>query len=199
MAALCHSGIMQPLGMIDPDAQLMMLAKRGDNAALDSLIRKHRAPVLRYAYRLVRDRAAAEDIAQEVFLRVHRYRSGYEVTAKFTTWLYRIAGHTALNWIRDHARAYSHEPLELPRGSRLRRQFVDNTIRIDEWLAFQSQVAQVRSAVNQLPERQRIVVVLNKYEGMACEEIAERMGCTNQAVRSTLCRAYHRLRASLAS
>src|SRR5215470_14154721 len=123
MAATCLTEALQTLTAHDCDESLMMRARSGDRQALDVLINRYRAPMIRFAYRMVKDRAAAEDIAQEVFLRVYRYREGYEVTAKFTTWLYRIAGRVALNWIRDHSRARSHEPLDLPCGSGLRRQF----------------------------------------------------------------------------
>jgi RNA polymerase sigma-70 factor (ECF subfamily) len=183
----------------DCDEELMMQAKRGDQRAFDLLFRQHRAPVQRFVFRMVRDRTEAEDITQEVFLRVYRYRDGYEVTAKFTTWLYRIAGHVTLNWIRDHSRSRYSEPLEPPAGSRPRRHFVDGTVRIDEWLLFQSRMAALRSAMDELPARQRQIVRLHKFEEMGCEEIASALGCSNQAVRSTLCRAYGKLREMLSA
>src|SRR6266849_6477306 len=155
MAASCLIGALDSPHIGDHDAELMLRAKHGDEEAFVLLIKKHRAPVLRFAYRMVRDRHASEDIAQEVFLRVHRYRENYEVTARFTTWLYRIAGRVALNWIRDHARARSHQPLDLPRGSPVRQQFFDHSIRIDEWLLRESRNHELRCAVAELPDRQR--------------------------------------------
>jgi RNA polymerase sigma-70 factor (ECF subfamily) len=191
MAATCHTGFQYEAADVpDPDAELMLRAKSGDPHAFDSLVRKHRAPILRYVLRLTRDRTSAEDVTQEVFLRVYRYRSNYEPSAKFTTWLYRIASHAAFNWIRDHHRARSHEPLE-------GRHFVDSSSRIDEWLAFQTSVSELLAAVQQLPDRQRQIVRLHKFEELGCEEIAERMGCSQQAIRSTLCRAYSNLRTRL--
>jgi RNA polymerase sigma-70 factor (ECF subfamily) len=199
MAATCLTEALQTLSAHDCDESLMLRARSGDRQALDTLINRYRAAIIRFAYRMVKDRSAAEDIAQEVFLRVYRYREGYEVTAKFTTWLYRIAGRVALNWIRDHARARSHEPLELPRGSGLRRQFEDHTVRIDDWLMRENERDQLRRAVDVLPERQRAIVYLHKFEEIECAEIARMLGCSDQAVRSVLCRAYSNLREKLAS
>jgi RNA polymerase sigma-70 factor, ECF subfamily len=196
-AATCLSGKLDPPQVGDEDAALMLRARYGDEQALDFLIKKYRAPMLRFAFRMVRDRHAAEDVTQEVFLRVYRYRESYEISAKFTTWLYRIAGHVALNWMRDHARVRSHEPLELPRDSRMRRQFLDHTVRIDQWLLLQSRNDKLRCAVDQLPDRQRMIVHLHKFEEIECEEIAQMLGCSNQAVRSVLCRAYSSLRRRL--
>jgi RNA polymerase sigma-70 factor (ECF subfamily) len=198
MTASCLSGTLDPTRLCDPDAKLMLRAKRGDEEALAFLIQKHRAAILRFAYRMVRDHNSSEDIAQEIFLRVYRSRENYEVTAKFTTWLNRIAAHVALNWIRDHARVRSHETLDLPRGSRMRGQFFDHGIRIDEWLLRESRNSELRYAVDQLPDRQRTIVRLHKFQEIECEAIAQMLGCSNQAVRSALCRAYSSLRRHLA-
>jgi len=196
MAANCHTATLE-LHEMDYDAQLMLRAKVGDRNAFEQLIRKHRPPIVRYAFRMVHDRTAAEDIAQEVFLRIYRSRAGYEGTAKFTTWLYRIASHVSLNWIRDHSRSNSHLSLEIPRGHPLHAHFIDRTARIDEWLIFQTAMDQVRAAVSDLPERQRRIVMLHKFEEMGCDEIASLLGCSAQAIRSTLCRAYTTLRRGL--
>ena len=189
MAATCHTGLQATT--TDPDAALMLRVRSGDAHAFELLVRKHRPPILRYAFRMIHDRTAAEDVTQEVFLRVYRHRGSYEVTAKFTTWLYRIAGNLALNWMRDHARSRSHEPLENAR-------FIDCTVRIDEWLVFRSKLDELLAAVEQLPDRQRRIVRLHKFDDLGCEEIAEQLGCSQQAIRSTLCRAYSKLRAQLA-
>src|SRR5512146_220834 len=92
---------------IDPDIRLMLAARSGETAALSTLIEKHYRGVRRFCYRKVHDAAAAEDLAQEVFLRVYRFRTRYEPTAKFSTWIYRIAANVALNWIRDRGRDWS--------------------------------------------------------------------------------------------
>ena len=87
---------------LDLDAELMLRVKDGDGASFGALLDKHRMPVVHFLYRMVQNRAVAEELAQEVFLRVYRSRETYEPTAKFTTWLFRIATHLALNALRDH-------------------------------------------------------------------------------------------------
>src|SRR5260370_37255849 len=91
---------------LDFDAELMLRVKEGDEASFGVLLDKHRSSVVHFLYRMVQNHAVAEELAQEVFLRVYRSRATYEPTAKFTTWLYRIATHLALNLLRDgnHAR-----------------------------------------------------------------------------------------------
>ena len=87
---------------LDFDAELMLRVKDGDEASFNALLQKHRSAVIHFLYRMVLNQAVAEELAQEVFLRVYRSRSTYEPTAKFTTWLFRIATHLALNAIRDN-------------------------------------------------------------------------------------------------
>ena len=79
------------------DAEIMLRAKAGDQSAFDYLVQKYRRPMVSFMYRMARNTAAAEDLAQEVFLRVYRSRTSYEASAKFTTWLYRIATNLAVN------------------------------------------------------------------------------------------------------
>src|SRR5437762_7860822 len=89
------------LATLDFDAELMLRVKEGDGASFGVLLEKHRTPVVNFLYRMVQNHAVAEELAQEVFLRVYRSRGTYEPTAKFTTWLFRIATHLALNSLRD--------------------------------------------------------------------------------------------------
>src|SRR6202047_2394700 len=93
--------------MTRTDVQLMLDVKAGDEASFDLLLRKYRLPLVNFLFRMVRDAATAEDLAQEVFLRVYRARKQYSPSAKFTTWLFRIATNLALNSVRDnrHRRA----------------------------------------------------------------------------------------------
>ncbi len=83
------------------DADVMLRVKAGDQPAFDYLVQKYRRPMVSFMYRMARNSAAAEDLAQEVFLRVYRSRESYEPSAKFTTWLYRIATNLAVNHARD--------------------------------------------------------------------------------------------------
>src|SRR3569832_1445572 len=86
---------------LDYDAELMLRVKDGDGASFGLLLEKHRSSVIHFLFRMVQNHAVAEELAQEVFLRVYRSRATYEPTAKFTTWLFRIATHLALNSLRD--------------------------------------------------------------------------------------------------
>src|SRR5579872_5165455 len=97
---------------LDYDAELMLRVKEGDGASFAILLEKHRSPVIHFLYRMVQNQAVAEELAQEVFLRVYRSRSTYEPTAKFTTWLFRIATHLALNAIRDGRKEKGQESLD---------------------------------------------------------------------------------------
>src|ERR1700682_2971682 len=97
---------------LDYDAELMVRVKEGDGACFGVLLEKHRLPVIHFLYRMVQNRAVAEELAQEVFLRVYRSRGTYEPTAKFTTWLFRIATHLALNWLRDCQNEKGQESLD---------------------------------------------------------------------------------------
>src|SRR5579884_1498806 len=92
---------MEAVAALERDAELMLRVREGDSASFALLLERHRAPVIHFIYRMVLNQAVAEELAQEVFLRVYRSRETYEPTAKFTTWLFRIATHLSLNWIRD--------------------------------------------------------------------------------------------------
>src|SRR4029079_18590236 len=93
---------MEAVAALEQDAQLMLRVGEGDDTSFALLLERHRGPVVHFLYRMVQNQAVAEELAQEVFLRVYRSRSTYEPTAKFTTWLFRIATHLALNALRDN-------------------------------------------------------------------------------------------------
>lgn len=186
-----RSAIPDGRGDLDADALLMLQAKAGEAAGLALLYEKHRRGVMRYIYRQLRDVSIAEDLTQEVFLRVHRNRLTYQPSAKFTTWVYRIAANLALNWKRDHGREVSY-------ATGAEWHYPDRRVPIDDWMALEARREEVRQAVADLPDRQRRIVVLHKFEEVEGQQIAETMGCSHQAVRSTLFRAYETLRGRLA-
>src|SRR5712672_4503770 len=95
------TGVGAAAATLDYDAELMLRVKEGDGASFGVLLEKHRTSVVHFLYRMIQNHAMAEELAQEVFLRVYRSRGTYEPTAKFTTWLFRIATHLALNSLRD--------------------------------------------------------------------------------------------------
>jgi len=185
--------------MTSTDVQLMLDVKAGDDASFNLLLRKYRTPLVNFLYRMVRDTAAAEDLAQEVFLRVYRARKQYSPSAKFTTWLFRIATNLALNSIRDNRRRRLEVSIDEPPGEdEPPRELPARELRIDEQMVNEDRVAFIRRAVQALPEKQRAAVLLHKYEEMDYAEIAKILNCSESALKSLLFRAYETLRTQLA-
>lgn len=192
--------------MARSDVQLMLDVKSGDDSSFELLLRKYRTPLVNFLYRMVRDIAAAEDLAQEVFLRVYRARGQYMPTAKFTTWMFRIATNLALNALRDgryrqmevsidHSSAsYSSDgESELPA-----LEIPDRQANIEMELIRRDRADLIRHAVESLPEKQRVAVLLHKYQEMDYDAIAAVLGCSESALKSLLFRAYEALRVQLA-
>ena len=183
---------------LDYDAELMLRVKDGDGISFGLLLDKHRAPVVHFLYRLVQEQAIAEELAQEVFLRVYRSRSSYEPTAKFKTWLFRIATHLALNWLRDEKHERGQERLDDVSTDLPVRQVSDRRPSVEQELVYAVKLDEVRRAVAALPEKQRAAVLMHKYEEMEYTQIAKVLGCSESAIKSLLFRAYETLRARLA-
>ena len=183
---------------LDYDAELMIRVREGDGACFGQLLEKHRAPVIRFLYRMVQNQAVAEELAQEVFLRVYRSRSTYEPTAKFTTWLFRIATHLALNALRDGKNQRLETRLEEEWSEAPACQVSDARPSAEQALMRQDRLEEVRRAVAGLPEKQRAAVLMHKYEEMEYSQIARVLNCSESAVKSLLFRAYESLRAKLA-
>jgi RNA polymerase sigma-70 factor (ECF subfamily) len=190
MAALASS--------LERDAELMLRVREGDESSFTALLDRHRSPVIHFLYRMVQNQAVSEELAQEVFLRVYRSRATYEPTAKFTTWLFRIATHLALNWIRDGRKEKSQESLDRETVEGATRQVADRGRTVEQELVYQARLAEVRQAIELLPAKQRAAVLMHKYEEMEYAQIANALGCSESAVKSLLFRAYESLRARLA-
>ncbi len=183
---------------IDYDAELMLRVKGGDDASFGVLLEKHRNPVIHFLYRMVQNPAVAEELAQEVFLRVYRSRASYEPTAKFTTWLFRIATHLALNSLRDGKKERKQESLDDVIDDQPVRQVSDTRPTIEQAMLYQARLGEVKKAIQTLPEKQRAAVLMHKYEEMEYSQIARALNCSESAVKSLLFRAYETLRARLA-
>jgi RNA polymerase sigma-70 factor, ECF subfamily len=179
------------------DYTLVLQAKDGSRECFDLLVLRHRDEMVGYLYRIVSNRAIAEELAQETFLRAYRSLGRYQPTARFATWLYSIATRLALNWIRDNRRVYCESLDDEPDGGRP-LQLVD-TQPLPDAMAIRSWLCRtVRDAVRGLPERQREVVVMHKYRDMSYREIALAWKCSPAAVKSLLFRAHSALREKLA-
>src|SRR5271156_1740216 len=140
---------------IELDARLMLGVKHGEGMCMDLLLQRHRGPVIQFLYRMVRNRAIAEELAQNVFLRVYRSRTTYEPTAKFTSWLFRIATHVALNWIRDGKKEKRQESLDVDVSEGMERQVPDRQRTIEQEMLYEVKLREVRQAIQALPEKQR--------------------------------------------
>ena len=183
---------------LDFDAELMLRVKEGDGASFTILLEKHRLPVIHFVYRMVQNQAVAEELAQEVFLRVYRSRGSYEPTAKFTTWLFRIATHLALNSLRDGKHRRLEEHLDDDSSETPVRQVSDQRPTVEQRMLHQSRMEEIRRAVATLPEKQRAAVLMHKYDEMEYSQIAKVLNCSESAIKSLLFRAYETLRARLA-
>src|SRR5271155_1292122 len=179
-----------------------MLRVRDDDAeAFAELVELYHHRLVTVMHHLVGNTEEAEDLAQEVFLRVHRGRKKYHPKAKFSTWLFTIANNLALNILRTRQRRPT-VPLNLhdsgPLGPRPAEQLVhDRGAPPQHRIQQQELAAVIHGALDTLNERQRIAVVLNKFEDMNYAEIAETMGLTTKAVKSLLSRARENLRVVL--
>lgn len=182
----------------DPDVQRMLRLRAGDCAAFDELLQLHRRPVVRIIYRMTQNAAVAEELAQEVFLRVYRARERYEPAASFKTWIYRIAVNRTRNWIRDHTeQAWREESLERERADALPRQFIDPKPSPESQLLLADGGRRLKDLLAILPGRQRDAVLLHKFEDLSYSEIAVVLGCSVPALKSLLFRAYATLRQRL--
>jgi RNA polymerase sigma-70 factor (ECF subfamily) len=182
---------MEAVAALEPDAELMLRLKAGDAASFGLLLTRYRGPVIHFLYRMVQNQGVAEELAQEVFLRVYRARASYVASAKFTTWLFRIALNLALNNLRD-----ARDQRETASLDEL--QVADRSPSAEQRLLEAARLAEIRGAIRALPDKQRAAVLMHKYEEMGYAQIAEVLGCSESAVKSLLFRAYETLRARLA-
>jgi RNA polymerase sigma-70 factor (ECF subfamily) len=198
MAERVKTDIGTAAAALDFDAELMLRVKEGDEASFGILLEKHRSSVVHFLYRMVQNHAVAEELAQEVFLRVYRSRSTYEPTARFTTWMFRIATHLALNALRDGKNQRFDARLDDDTGEMPARQVTDRLPSVEQRLVYQAKLEEIRRAIAGLPEKQRAAVLMHKYEEMEYSQIAKVLNCSESAVKSLLFRAYETLRARLA-
>jgi len=182
----------------------MLEVKAGDEQSFGLLLQRYRTPLVNFLYRMVRSREQAEDLAQEVFIRVYRAREEYVPSAKFTTWLFRIATNLALNSLRDHR----HEKLEISMdapvtadaedGDERHFEVADKHPTVEQELVEEDRKKMIRHAIEKLPEKQRAAVLLHKYQELDYAEIAKILSCSESALKSLLFRAYETLRVELA-
>jgi RNA polymerase sigma-70 factor (ECF subfamily) len=179
------------LDVVDEDARQMLAFRDGDVRAFDVLFRRWSGPLLRYLERMVRDTAAAEELVQEAFLRVHRARDRYAPEARFSTWLYRIATNLALNELRRPGRREPHRSTDEEGAAPLPAR----SPAVDEVVDARRRGAEVERQLEALPERQRAALWLAAVEGLSYAEIASTLDVSEKAVKALV----HRARSTLAA
>jgi RNA polymerase sigma-70 factor (ECF subfamily) len=190
--------------MARTDVQLMLDVKAGDEQSFALLLHRYRTPLVNFLYRMVRNREQAEDLAQEVFIRVYRARAEYVPSAKFTTWLFRIATNLALNSLRDTRHQRMEVSLDAPvtvdseEGDERPLDVAEKNPNIEEHLVQEAQREMIRHAIDKLPEKQRAAVLLHKYQELDYGEISKILSCSESALKSLLFRGYETLRVELA-
>jgi RNA polymerase sigma-70 factor (ECF subfamily) len=190
--------------MARSDVQLMLDVKAGDEQSFELLLQRYRTPLVNFLYRMVRAREEAEDLAQEVFLRVYRARKDYVPSAKFTTWLFRIATNLALNSVRDNRYQRMEVSLDAPvtvdaeDGDEKTLDIAEKHPNIEQYLVEEARKKMIRHAIDKLPEKQRAAVLLHKYQELDYGDIAKILECSESALKSLLFRAYETLRVELA-
>ena len=182
------------------DAAIMLRVSEGDEAGFDYLAQKYHRPMIHFLYRMVGNQAVAEELAQEVFLRVYRARSSYRAEARFSTWLYRIATNLAVNHARDtrHERSAQTVYLDQPdEETGTTPDVADDEPTAEQQLLRDERMAAIRLHVMALPERQRTAVLMHKYQGMDYRQIGDVLKLSESATKSLLFRAYQTDRKSV--
>ena len=182
------------------DAEVMLRAGSDDDAAFAYLASKYHRPMIAFMYRMCHNQAVAEELAQEVFLRVYRSRKSYAAEAKFTTWLYRIATNLAVNYARDHkversGRVVSLDEPDEESGTTL--DVSDASLNAEQQILRRERLQAIKKQILALPEKQRAAVLMHKYDGMDYREIAAVLKLSESATKSLLFRAYEALRERL--
>jgi len=183
---------------IDIDTELMLQVQREDAHSFGVLLNRNRNIVIQYLARMVQNQAIAEELAQDVFIRVYRSRRKYEPTARFSTWLYRITTNVALNHFRDEKRSQHNVSLDVQDSEQVRREAKDRAPLIEDRLVNEVTAQQIRRAVRSLPAKQKAAVIMHKYHEMDYAQISAVLGCSPSAVKALMFRAYETLRSRLA-
>jgi RNA polymerase sigma-70 factor (ECF subfamily) len=179
------------------DAEVMLRVKAGDDAAFNYLVEKYRRQLVGFMYRMAHNQAVAEELAQEALLRVYRSRQTYKADAKFSTWLYRIATNLAVNHARDTRQERPENSVSLDETdveTGLGVDVADGTPSVEQRLLRVERLKAIRRHVDALPERQRVAVLMHKYQEMDYREIAAVLKLSESATKSLLFRAYETLR-----
>ncbi len=185
----------------DPDVRLMIQVRNDIPGAFETLVERYQNRIAGVMFHLVGNREEAEDLCQDVFLRIYKARKGYRPRAKFSTWLFTIANNLALNYLRGKGRNTSMPVGRVPGDSQgvtpISHQLVGREGTPSSQMRQAELADLVREALAVLNEDQKLAVLLNKFEEMSYSEIAAVMGRSPAAVKSLLARARNQLREQL--
>ncbi len=182
------------------DAAVMLELRAGNMAAFDFLLAKYRKPIIHFMFRMVHNQAVAEELAQEVFLRIYRSRETYRAEARFSTWLYRIATNLGVNHARDTKQERSASTIyldETDSETGVSPDLADSAPGAESSMLRRERLDAIRDVVLTLPERQRVAVLMHKYEEMDYRQIGDVLKLSESATKSLLFRAYQTLRERL--
>lgn len=184
----------------DPDAALMLRVRQGDGEAFAALVDKYKQPVMNLVYRMIRDMNEAEDLAQNVFVQVYKAAGRYEVSSKFSTWLFTIARNLCLNEIRRRSR-HPAESMDQPhpeQEDQPRYQLQDHSTALPPAQVLEGELQQkIEEALAELPENQRLALLLCREDELSYEEIAKILGCSLSATKSLIHRGRETLKLKL--
>lgn len=178
--------------MVDDDARLMLAFRDGDRRAFEAIFTRYTPRILTFLTRLVRDRARAEELTQDVFVRIYNAASRYEATARFSTWIFGIAHNLALNDLARAHRRYERPATELDEIGA-----ADPAPGADLQLEGERTRLALEQAIAKLPERQRAALLLRSEQGLSYEEISQALSTTVASVKSLIHRAREALLAEL--
>jgi RNA polymerase sigma-70 factor, ECF subfamily len=180
-----------PKAPCDPDTALMVAFQQGEEAAFEQILDKYHKAIVNFIYKIVNNRAEAEELAQDVFLRIYRARHSYEPRARFSAWLYRIATNVGLKAAgRNRRSPFGFGPNKITRKEEVRAREPDAEQKLVE-----SEMGKViRQIIRGLPKNEKIAIILRRYEGLSYKEIADVMNCTEPAVKTYIHRGKLRLR-----
>jgi RNA polymerase sigma-70 factor (ECF subfamily) len=185
-----------------PDEELMLRLKDGEVDCFKELVLRHQRSVINIAFRVTGNHQEAEEVAQEVFLRVYRAATAYTPDAKFSTYLYRITINLSLNQVRK-AKAVLSRFFSGEQGFREELETRETADRLPDTpltsLEKKEVKKTVRKAIRSLPKRQRVAIILSQYEGLSYQEISKVLNCSSKAVERLIYRGKIKLKKELAS
>jgi len=175
----------------DPDAKMIKKVAEGDEVAFEQMVKKYEHSVLNTVYRYIGSHDEAEDIAQEVFIKVWRHAKSFKGKSKFSTWLYRIVVNQCLNYRSKHKERLASLDEIMEQGK------TPESLKVEIEFERQRKSKIMRKAINELPKRQRIAFILSRFEGKSYKEIAQLMGVSLSSVESLIFRARGTLKKKL--